>query len=1115
MTSIETTESPLCCSLAPTRSEWLRYALTAAIAFVASLVVYWLTVAPSASYWDCPEYILTAVRLEVGHPPGNPMWMLFHRVATAVSGPEHAALVVNMMSGLFTALAAGLLALSVAVTAGWWLRGRIGAHALIASAAGLCGGLMFAWCDSAWFSAVEAEVYAMSVFLTALAIWLMLRWTMLPAGSRADRLLLLNVYLMGLSLGVHQLNLLAFPCMAAIYVWRRRDGSCGRRLWGILLLSLVAVVCILKGMMPGTVWMACLAELMAVNRLGLHYGSGALAYLVLLFLAAAVAISSTQRRGVSSALRASALFPLLVLSGLFFLGRMIWLSLLLSAIASIWAGVSHISARRMSMTVWGILLLLTGYSSIALVLIRAQASPPINSGNPSDTFALYSYIEREQYGSKPLLRGRTPFSKPVAREEFGPDSRPDYRHIALKKEGPRYAPAIPGARLNHRSGYVTHADSACNRRILDSAADGYLLSDYSYSQITTPELDMWFPRITSGASDDISAYESWVGMDTSTMVRVAVSEAIDSAGRPVSRLDDFGRRPQRYSWRPSYLQNLQFLLGYQAGYMYFRYLLWNFSGRQNDLTSSGEADHGNFLTGISFADDAMLGQQSLLPREASAANRGHNLYYMLPLLLALAGIVALCIGGRSGRRICFGILLLFVMTGVAIVVYLNQEVGEPRERDYSFLGSFWAFAAWGGFGVAALALLCRRLADRFLHVQRARKVAVAAATILPVSVPLLMLAENYDDHDRSNRHAATDFACNILNSLAPDAVLFVDGDNYTFPLWYVQEVLGVRRDVRVLSLSYLTLPSYVVSQMQQGEQAPALAMNATPADLLYGRYSLCRIPQTRDSVLSPLADVLRATFASDSPVAALAARCARFEAGPDTVTIDFSDIATRAGGSQLGLRNLAVLDIVASNAGRLPVYWLGHLPDNTYAGLKDLTYPVLFGRRLRHAGDSTDDISSRPDFLRKMQWGGMNFSRPPYADPTVQSMVSFQRIALVRAGRRALEGGDAIGALAFAYAALNQLPDSVAPYGYSSSGGKIAWEGMELGLLLTDAGKAAGDQTAVKAGCDLLESEIRRFHGWHRYYKSLTPAMKNVVSYRTLRFLQVDLDSIATAGGLK
>lgn len=1086
-----------------TRSERKASWLSGGGVFLLALIVYWLTVAPSASYWDCPEYILTAVRLEVGHPPGNPLWALFHRMLTIFAPPDKAALVINMASGFFTALAAGLLTSMVTVASARLLRYKKKPIPLSAGAAGgLCAGLMFAWCDSAWFSAVEAEVYAMSILLTALTLWLMLRWTLLPAGPKASRQLLLIVYITGLSLGVHQLNLLSLPVLALIYLWRRSPRKVSfLRIAGYLLLSFVAVVVILKGMMPGTVQTAGRFELFAVNILGLPYNSGWILYLILLLFCGSLSIFLTSSSSVSrlrSGLGFLSVLVFLLLSGIFFPTVSPWIALGVSTAVAIWFFVLPCkpSLHKVMMGLWSISLLIIGYSTLMLIPLRGAASPYLNTGFVSDPFSLYSYIEREQYGGTPLLKGRTPYSKGMFVEEWN-DSVAKYGRMALKKGNPVWRKAIPGAVLSPRSGFLTAADSAANLRAISSSRDAYVLSDYRYQQIMTPELDMWLPRITSGRPSDLDAYYSWIGMDTTSMTRVEISEAFDTLGNPVGKMGSDGKRIRKWSYRPTYLQNLQYFLGYQTGYMYFRYLLWNFAGRQNDICSSGEADHGNFLTGFTYIDNAMLGDQAMLPPDARTNNRGWNVYLSLPLLLCIFGAVVLTRSGKPGRRASFAILMLFLLTGVAIVVYLNQTIGEPRERDYSFLGSFFAFAAWGGFGASRIvAAISERFASKWVKI---------AATILVLTIPGLMLAENYDDHDRSGRNAATDFASNILESLEPNAIIFVDGDNYTFPLWYVQEVLNVRKDVTVVSLSYLSLPQYVCSLLQPGEEALPVSMYASPQDISYGRHVFSRFPNLAiDTVAVEASEFLTLLYGDRGPRSISPSSKILMPTEGDTLLIDLRNMAAKQGSSMLTQKQLALIDIVASNQGYRPIYWLNNVPPNSYAGMFEATTPELFAHRF---GKSRPHFGSGklPEYLK---WGGMNSAKHPYADPTVQYMVSGQRVALIRHGRRLLEEGDAKGALAYAIAASDSLPAAVSPFGYSPSEGKSVRDGVELANLLLDIGETTADENVKAKGNAIFKDEIIRVLSWEKWRDSLPPYLRNAVSFRTNQLLSQPIDSI-------
>lgn len=668
--------------------------------FFILLATYWLTVAPTVSYWDCPEYVAAAWKLEVGHPPGNPTWMLVERVFTmlAPSGKE-AALLVNLSSGLFTAFAGFFLARTIYAAAGWVagaLRPRRWQE-LQRAVAAFSGALAFGWCDSTWYSAVEAEVYAMSIFMTSLCVWLMVKWAFCRTQPLATRYLILLAYIFGLSLGVHQLNLLCIPALAII--WGIKRGV--RKWWKVgfmFLLSLLVVGCILTGIMPSTIALAAQTELICVNTLGLPFLSGVVIYVVLLGCSLLTALAVTSRSTNRGVLAAS-VFPAIFLSGVFIFSGNIAAGAALSAIASLLLVRGHdFTPRRLNICMWLLAMLLTGYSSYALIPIRGDIPSPANSTQPGDPFSFASYQAREQYGGAPLLYGNTPYSKNILQEEYTPEGRPVYSRTVLKRKHPIMTQKEEGAIISDPSRMLTSEDTIFNERALRKKGDAYIVRSYAVEPVLTPELNMWFPRITSRDPSDLPCFADWTGMEKSNMTEVPVSETLDSAGNYNTRLNAAGERAEAKSYRPTYAQSMKMLLTYQTGYMYFRYLLWNFLGRQNDKHSTGEVEHGNFITGIQPIDNAMLGAEDALPSSLGKDNKGRNRYFLLPFLLGIGGICTLLAAGKRGHKTCLATAMLFIMTGLAIVVYLNQSPGEPRERDYSFLGSYLAFAIWIGFG---------------------------------------------------------------------------------------------------------------------------------------------------------------------------------------------------------------------------------------------------------------------------------------------------------------------------------------------------------------------------------------------------------------------------------
>lgn len=642
---------------------WIRRASV----FVGSLILYLLCLDSGASLWDCPEYILTAWRLEIGHPPGNPTWQLIANVVAHLGGNAgHAAVIINGLSAIAMALASLFLSGVIYILLrGSLLKGEGDKAAFWANVCAGCGALCYAWCDSAIFSAVEAEVYALSAMFTSLMLWIALQWAIAWRNgekARAWRLIALTSYLAGLGAGVHELNFLIIPALLLIYWYGTRgDGRHGR--------------------------------------------------------------SYISRAGIQTFLTSIPLF-------------------------------------------------IIGISTFLIIPIRAAANPPINQGNPSNLQRFLSYYTREQYGSKPFFYGRTPYSKPLRMEQYD---------------------SVTGS-WDYSSFYLTE-DAKGKKR-------------YVYPE----ELDMWFPRMTSPDPEDIRFYEAWAGMTPEEMEAVWVKTAVDSAGTQIAAVDPVtGKRMAQKYFKPTYTQQLRYLLGYQTGYMYMRYLLWNFGGRQNNLPSTGGLDTGNFITGVSAIDNAMLGPQGLLPPSKREANKGYNRYFMLPFLFGIIGIIALARAGKSGRRILWIVLLFFLFTGILIAVYLNQDPGEPRERDYSFLGSYMAFSIWIGCGMAALVKPLMRL--------RRCWITTISGLLICFSMPALILSQTYDDHNRSAQTGAEEIGKKILNPLPENAIIIARGDNTIFPLWYCQEVLGIRRDVTVVAQPYLVTDWYREQLRIPGEES--------------------------------------------------------------------------------------------------------------------------------------------------------------------------------------------------------------------------------------------------------------------------------------------------------
>lgn len=995
--------------------------------FLAALLTYWLTAERTVSWWDCPEYVANALLLEPGHPPGNPTWMLAAHIATLLApGPQYAALAVNLLSGLFTALVAWLLFDIIWMLLSY-VRPESGTLGVAVGAS--VGALCFAWCDTAWYSAVEAEVYAMSVCFTAMQIWLALIW----ARRRDDRWLVLLAYVTGLSLGIHQLNLLSLPAVALIICYRLRPCRSRVHPWIAIGLSVLAIAAVLFGLMPGLPALLGRFELWMVNGVHLPFNSGTSAGALLLLL----------------------------------------IVVLLLLIANRYAG------RWVRTGAWCAAMLCLGYCIYGLIIIRGYANPPMNEGWPGDIFSFQSYLERDQYGSRPIVKGPTPESSPLLEERIESDGKAVYSRYALKKGKPLYARANNLYILKPRSGLLDAGDSAFNRRAMESSAPAYVITDYAYSRRTAPELDMWFSRIYSDKPSAREAYESWLGMTPENMVEVEASEAVDPQGNAVGKIGPDGKRHKRKTLRPTYGQQLQMLTMYQMSYMYMRYLMWNFVGRQNNTDAQGEVDNGNFITGIDLADSAMLGPTDKMPGEMWGDNPGRNRYFMLPLLLGVVGIVALGMSGRRGGRACAMTAALFIFTGIAIAVYLNQTPGEARERDYSFVGSFLAYCIWIGAGAWWLT-------DTAGRKRWCRWVAAG----LTACVPLLMLEQNYDDHDRSGRTAARDFAIATLQGLEPDAIIFVAGDNYTFPLWYAQEVEGIRRDVRVVSTGYLLTPWYALQQMIPTSDGKALPMIADASCLAYGGMVLSQAggEKPMDAVKA-----LRELYASSRSTGTprIATPELRIPGSSDSLTIVLS-----GRGTILTQDKLLMADIIAANAAqgwKRPIYWCSATSPDKMLGLAAYTRPEGLAIRLMPDSALRPDIERMARFLLGMRYGGLHRDGV-FTDVPTQKYVHRLRQLTVDAARAAIDSGNPMLALRLLNNMERSMSGQAIPYNTLTYDRQPRNMRVEAALLYGELAEKLRAPGLLRYGRKLAKTAAARALEFRNYYTSLPPRLRNVVT---------------------
>ncbi len=766
------------------------------LTFLVAAFVYCSTIEPTASFWDCPEFITTGYKLEVGHPPGAPFFMLTANLFSQfASDPTQVAKMVNTMSALLSATTILFLFWSITHLARKlilkdWSEMTMGKLIAI-EASGLVGALIYTFSDTFWFSAVEGEVYAYSSAFTAIVFWLILKWEDHADEPHSDRWLVLIAYMTGLSIGVHLLNLLCIPAIVLVYCYRRYPHIELKGSLLALLASFVIVAGVLYGVVPGIITVAGWFELLFVNQLGCPFNTGEIVYIILLVAIVIWAIyeSYTDRNFK----RQNLSFTLAVgMLGIPFRG-MGWGAAIVGIIilAAIYFGLNYrkktdkqlvpvVSARFKNTALLCMLMLMIGYSSYAVIVIRSSANPPMDQNSPEDVFTLGSYLSRDQYGDSPLLYGQA-YTSQVA---FDVDGN---MCIPKRKEG---------AAIWQRK-----------EKASDTEKDSYFVVSHKDKLVYAQ--NMLFPRMHSSAH--AQAYESWLGGVTGTNV------PYDRCGEQVTVK------------MPTQWDNIRFFLSYQCNFMYWRYFMWNFAGRQNDLQGSGEPEHGNWITGISFIDNWMLGDQSKLPQELKD-NKGHNVFYCLPLLLGLIGLFWQAWRGQRGIRQFWVVFFLFFMTGLAIVLYLNQTPQQPRERDYAYAGSFYAFAIWCGLGVLALYDMLKK---------KLKTNDVALASVIGVAcllVPIQMASQTWDDHDRSGRYTCRDFGQNYLMTLQDkgNPIIFTNGDNDTFPLWYNQETEGFRTDARVCNLSYLQTDWYIDQMKRPAYDSPSVPITWPRLDFCSG-----------------------------------------------------------------------------------------------------------------------------------------------------------------------------------------------------------------------------------------------------------------------------------------
>ena len=799
------------------------------VAFVIAAFVYCSTIEPTASFWDCPEFITTAYKQEIGHPPGAPFFMLLGNFFTHfASDATQVAKMVNTMSALLSAVCILFLFWTIThlarklIISDW--KEMTTSKLIAIEASGMVGALIYTFSDTFWFSAVEGEVYAFSSAFTAVVFWLILKWEDHADEPHSDRWLVLIAYMTGLSIGVHLLNLLCIPAIVLVYYYKKVPHANLKGSLLALILSFAVVVAVLYGVVPGIITVGGWFELFFVNVLGCPFNTGEIVYIICLVAAVIWGIYETYNATDKNVKRQNIAFILgFGMLGIPFYGYG-WSAVICGVIvmAILWfilgykrkqevttdvdetTGITKkkmqllpiVSARIKNTALLCMLMLMIGYSSYALIVIRSSANPPMDQNSPEDIFTLGSYLSRDQYGDRPLFYGQAYTSQ-----------------VALQVEGDMCKPEMKeGAPVYQRKEKAT-ADEKDSYFIVSHK------NKYQYAQ------NMFFPRMYDAAH--AQAYEDWMG-------------GVDGTEVPYDRCGE-----NIMVKVPSQVDNIRFFLSYQCNFMYWRYFMWNFAGRQNDIQGNGEPEHGNWITGFSFIDDSLYGDQSKLPDDLKN-NKGHNVFYCMPLILGLIGLFWQAWYTRKRKVIKNGkeveeslpigiqqfwvVFFLFFMTGLAIVIYLNQTPMQPRERDYAYAGSFYAYAIWCGLGVLAIIDLLKKKA-------KLSGIAISAiVAVITLLVPIQMASQTWDDHDRSNRYTCRDFGQNYLMSLQEkgNPIIFTNGDNDTFPLWYNQEVEGVGTDARVCNLSYLQTDWYIDQMKRPAYNSPSVPITWPRLDFCSG-----------------------------------------------------------------------------------------------------------------------------------------------------------------------------------------------------------------------------------------------------------------------------------------
>ncbi len=983
--------------------------LTGWFIFVFSTIVYLLTLEPTVSFWDCGEFILSAFKLQVGHPPGAPLFLMMGRIATLFAGgnTSKVAVTVNILSALCSGFAIMFLFWTIThLVRKVFVNGKAleSKHVPAIIGSGILGALAYTFSDTFWFSAVEGELYALSSLIIAIVFWGMLKWEEEADKTYSGRWIILIAYMMGLGLGVHRLNLLIIPVLVFVYYFKKYEvttkGLIKTSLVALLLLWIMVFV-----IMPGAPAVAGWFELLFVNILRLPYNSGFLFFMIILFGALAYGIHYSLKHK-----------------------RLI-----------------------MNYVMTSLVVIMIGYSSYAMIIIRSSARPPMNQNNPSDVFSLSYYINMKQYGSAPKFFGNY-YSAPVS----------DVKKVV--------------------AGY--------NK--VDGKYKPYYHPEYSYNK----QFETIFPRMYSSDPDHESAYKYW--------------------GKVVGRKYSGGSGKEAIVC-PTFGENLRYFFRYQIGFMYLRYFMWNFAGRQNDIQGNGNSINGNWISGIKFIDEARLGKLDNIPKDLKT-NPGNNKYYLLPLLIGLAGMYWQYKKNNNGFWL---VMAFFIMTGLAIIFYLNQYPNQPRERDYAYVGSFYAFAIWVGFGFMFVYENLQKLLGN--------KGSLAVTfVVLIAAVPVLMGIQNWDDHDRSGRYTARDIGADYLKSCAPNSILFTYGDNDSFPVWYNQDVEGVRTDVRVANLSYIQAGWYIEMMRQKALDSDPLPFTLGPEKYLEGIREQLPVNNRVDKPVNLKEIVQFAGFDDNKYKIDLSGRGDYLNYIPaNKFIIDVDSAKVLSNGTvkkyykdrlvspmiweysddDAFKGDLAIMDLLSTNKWERPVYFSTTVPSTQYKGLEKyfvqegLGYrvvPIKTDKPEQGEFGMIDPFMMYDNVMNKFSWG--NAEDPSvYLDENNKRMFSNFRRIFGTLGKELLLTGDTLKAVEVAHRGLEIVPSKKLPYDFFTIG---------IAEILIRAGK-------TEEGEKLLNDIIDYSKEYLDYAISLKPEERYGLEYPTGINMQGLLDIYNMAVRLK